>query len=172
MSQINIIAAIDKGRVIGKNNDLVWKGAPGDMKRFKEITTGHPIIMGRKTLESFGQKMPDGSLLLKPLPNRTNIVVTRNTNLQVPGCFFFQSLEEAIKFAKERDEQVFVIGGGEIYSQAIGLADRLYLTMIDAEADGDIFFPEHKHFTKLVSSEEMSPTEKFPHKYKFVVLEK
>ncbi len=172
MSQINIIAAVDNKRVIGKNNDLVWKGAPGDMKRFKETTTGHPIIMGRKTLESFGQKMPDGNIILKPLPNRTNIVVTRNKDFQVPGCFMFPSLEEAIVFASQKDERVFIIGGGEIYSQAMKLADRLYLTVIDAEADGDTFFPEYSEFTKVISSEEMPATEKFPYKYKFVVLEK
>lgn len=163
MSQINIIAAIDKGRVIGKNNDLVWKGAPGDMKRFKELTTGHPIIMGRKTLESMGSK---------PLPNRTNVVITRNAKLEVSGCFIFASLQEAIEFASQKDEQVFVIGGGEIYSQAIKLANRLYLTVIDAEADGDVFFPDYSEFTKVVSQEDMPATEKFPHKYKFVVLEK
>lgn len=163
MAQTNIIVAIDNKRVIGKDNNLVWKGVPGDMKRFKEITTGHPIIMGRKTFESIGGK---------PLPNRTNIVVTRNAKFQAPGCFVFQSLPEAISFASSKDEQVFIIGGGEIYAQAIKSTDRLYLTIIDAEAQGDVLFPSYDDFTKTVSSESMPATEKFPHAYKFVVLEK
>ena len=163
MSQINIIAAVDNKRVIGKNNDLVWKGMPGDMKRFVRLTTGHPIIMGRKTFDSFGGK---------PLPNRTNIIITRNNSFVAPDCIVSPSLLDAIKIAGEKDEQIFVIGGGEIYSQAIKIADRLYLTIVDAEADGNIFFPNYSEFTKVVSSEEMPATEKFPHKYKFVVLEK
>lgn len=163
MSQINLIVAVGKDGVIGKDNNLVWKGVPGDMKRFKEITTGHPIIMGRKTFESIGSK---------PLPNRMNIVVTRNVNLQAPGCFLFVSLDDAIAAASEKDEQVFVIGGGEIYSQTIKDADRLYLTVIDAEAEGNVFFPDYSNFTKVISSEEMPATEKFPHKYKFIVLER
>lgn len=163
MLKINIIAAIGKNGIIGKNNDLVWKSVPGDMKRFKETTTGHPIIMGRKTFESLGKK---------PLPNRTNIVVTRNKNLQAPDFLIFSSLAEAINFASDKDEQIFIIGGGEIYSQAIKLADRLYLTLIDAEATGDVFFPSYSQFTKVISSEDMPATEKFPYSYKFVVLEK
>ena len=163
MSQINLIAAVGKNRVIGKNNDLVWKGVPGDMKRFKEITTGHPVIMGRKTFESLGSK---------PLPNRTNFVITKNVNLKTPGCFLFTELDTALDSASKDNAQVFVIGGGEIYSKAIKFADRLYLTLIDAEADGDVFFPDYSEFKKVVSSVEMPATEKFPHKYKFVVWEK
>jgi dihydrofolate reductase len=160
---INIIVALDKNRTLGKNNDLVWKGVPGDMKRFKEITTNHPIIMGRKTFESIGGKA---------LPNRTNIVITRNPSLCAPDCIVVSSLDGAIKTAKEKDTEIFVIGGGEIYSQAIKLADRLYVTLIDANADGDVFFPDYGEFTKIISSEEMPATEKFPYTYKFLTLEK
>ncbi len=163
MSQINIIAAIDKTRVLGKNNDLVWKNVPGDLKRFKEITTSHPVIMGRKTFESIGSK---------PLPNRTNIVITRKTDLKIQGCFVFPSLEKAIDFASKKDEQIFIIGGGEIYNQSIKMTDRLYLTLIDAHGDGDVFFPDYNEFRKIVSSQDVPATEKFPYTYKFVILEK
>ena len=160
---INIIVAVGKNNVIGKNNDLVWKGVPGDLKRFKEITSGHPIIMGRKTFESIGNKA---------LPNRTNIVITRNKELKIPSCIICGSLEEAIKEASDIDDQIFIIGGGEIYKQAINLADRLYITLIDAEADGNVLFPDYSGFTKIISSENMPATEKFPHTYKFLILEK
>ena len=163
MKKINIIVAFGKDRIIGKNNDLVWKGVPGDLKRFKEITTGHPIIMGRKTFESIGNK---------PLSNRINIVITRNPELKIEGCVVCSSLEEAIKKASDIDEQIFIIGGGQIYKQAINLTDRLYITLIDAGADGNVLFPDYSMFTKIISCENMPSTEKFPHTYKFLILEK
>jgi len=163
MSQINLIVAVGNDRIIGRNNDLVWKGMPRDMKRFREITTGHPIIMGRKTFESIGSM---------PLSNRTNIVITRNKNFQASDCIVCSSLEEAIKKASDIDKQVFVIGGGEIYRLAIGLAKRLYITLVDAETVGDTLFPDYSDFKKIVSSEDMPATEKFPFRYKFLVLEK
>ncbi len=161
--RINLIAAFDNARVIGKNNDLVWKGVPGDMKRFKETTSGHPVIMGRKTFESMGGK---------PLPNRTNIVITRNPEYKAIDSIIVPSLEDALKAAGDIDNEIFVIGGGEIYSQAIKIADRLYLTVIDAEAGGDVFFPDYSEFKKIISSEEFPPSERFPHSYKFLTLEK
>lgn len=163
MSQINIIVAVGKDGVIGKNNDLVWKGVPGDMKRFKEITINHPVIMGRKTFESMNSK---------PLSDRTNIVITRDLNFIAPNCIVCSSIDEAIKKASDIDEQIFIIGGGQIYEQTIGLTDRLYLTLIDAETEGNILFPDYSNFTKIIKSEDMSATEKFPHKYQFLVLEK
>jgi dihydrofolate reductase len=163
MVQINIIVAVGKNRVIGKNNDLVWKDVPGDLKKFKEITTGHPVIMGRKTFESIGSKA---------LMNRTNVIITRNQNFHAENCIICSSLEKAIEEAEKIDKQIFIIGGGEIYNQAMRFANRLYLTLIDAETDGDVFFPDYSEFTKIISSENMPATEKFPYRYKFVILEK
>ena len=162
MSDINIIAAVGKNLVLGNKGQLIWK-APGDLKRFKEITLGHPMIMGQKTFESMGSK---------PLPGRTNIVLTRDPSFKSEGSDVFLSIDEAVKFAYTKDEQIFIIGGGESYRQTIGLADRLYLTVIDAEAEGDTFFPDYSKFKKIVFSQEMPATENFPHNYKFVILEK
>ena len=163
MKKINIIVAIGKNGVIGKNNDLIWKGVPGDLKRFKEITSGHPIIMGWKTFESIGKT---------PLPNRTNIVLTWDKNYKNSDCIICSSIDEALKEASTFDDQIFIIGGGQIYKQTINLADRLYLTLIDASVNGDVYFPDYSDFTKVISSEDMLATEKFPHPYKFIVLER
>ncbi len=170
MSRISLIAAIEKDtRAIGnsKTNDLVWKGMPGDMKRFKDLTMGHPVIMGRKNWESIPVKF-------RPLEGRANIVLSKNKELVLPdGVIHTFSSEEAIERACAIDkEEIFVIGGGEIYSQTIGLASRLYLTVIDGASLGDVFFPEYKEFTKLVAYEECLPTEKFSHRYRFMTLER
>lgn len=127
---ITLIAALAENRVIGKDNDLIWH-LSADLKRFKALTTGHHIIMGRKTFESIG----------KPLPNRTTVIISRNTDYKVDGCFTVHSLQAAIDFAKA-DEQAFIIGGAEIYKQALSLVDRMELTRVEAEFDGDAFFPE------------------------------
>ena len=141
---ISIIVAHAKNRVIGKANKLLWH-ISDDLKRFKTLTTGHPIIMGRKTYESIG----------KPLPNRTNIIVSRNIN-ELSGCFVYPSLESAIEKVGEIDkEEIFIIGGGEIYRQALPLADRLYVTKVDLNIEGDTYFPEYeKDFTKEIYLEE------------------
>lgn len=138
---ISIIAALGKNRVIGKDNELLWP-IPDDLKRFKEITTGHPVIMGSKTYESIG----------KPLPNRTNIVITRDKNYKAPGTFIAHSLEEA--FEKAGGGEIFVIGGAQIYSLALPHADKLYLTLIEDEKEGDAFFPDYSEFTKKTLVEE------------------
>ena len=130
VSKLTLIAAIDENSVLGKDNQLIWH-LPEDLKRFKLLTTGHAIIMGRKTFES----------LPKALPNRHNIVVTRNQNYSKEGITVCNSLEEAIECAKD-DEQPYVIGGGQIYEQAIGLADVIELTRIHSQFEGDVFFPE------------------------------
>lgn len=128
-----MIAAVGRNRELGKGPDLLWP-IPADLKRFKEITTGHSIIMGSKTFESIG----------RPLPNRTNIVVTRDPDLEVPDVMVVRSLEDAIDLAG--DDEVFIIGGGQIYASALPLADKLYMTLIDAEEpEADIFFPEFEH---------------------------
>lgn len=138
-SKVTLIAAIDENNVLGKDNQLIWY-LPEDLKRFKRLTTGHAIIMGRKTFES----------LPKALPNRQNIVVTRNQNYSKDGITVCHSLEAAIECAKD-DKQPFVIGGGQIYEQAIELACKIELTKIHSQFKGDVFFPEidlNKWFVK------------------------
>lgn len=144
-TKVSIIAALSENRAIGKDLKLIWH-IPEDLKRFKKITEGHPIIMGRKTYESIG----------KPLPGRTNIIVTRYTDYVVPMCLIYHSLDEAIDAAKEIDKQeIFIIGGGDIFEQSLPLVDKLYLTIIKGNYEGDTFFPEYKHvFTKEVFREE------------------
>lgn len=140
---VSIIAAIGKNRELGKNNKLLWN-IPEDLKRFRSITAEHTVIMGRKTFESIGHA----------LPNRTNIIVTRDKNYKAEGCIVCGSLEEAIDLAKKTgEEEVFVIGGGEIYRQSISLADKLYLTLVDGTFDADTFFPDYSEFKKIVFSE-------------------
>jgi dihydrofolate reductase len=131
--KISIIAAKAKNNVIGKSNDLVWK-LPADFRRFKSLTTGHYILMGRKTFESLG----------RPLPNRTHLVITRNKNYEVPeGHHVFESVEQAFIFCNKLGiEKLFIIGGGEIYAQTLSLADELILTEVEVEPEGDTFFPE------------------------------
>jgi len=128
---ITIIVAMGKNREIGADNQLLWH-LPKDLKHFKELTSGHPIIMGRKTYESIG----------KPLPNRTNIVISRKNDWFEEGILIVGSIKEALKFAKKIDENVFIIGGGTIYEQTIDLADQLEVTLVDAELKADTFFPK------------------------------
>ena len=139
-----MIAAIGaRTRVLGKDNDLVWR-IPADLKRFKELTTGHPIIMGRKTYESIG----------RPLPDRTNIIITRDTAYAAEGCVVVHSLDEALSYGLRTDDsELFIIGGGQIYEQALPHTDRLYLTLIDDDTPGDVHFPDYSAFTKVVSEE-------------------
>jgi dihydrofolate reductase len=129
---ISLIAAMDRKRGIGSDNQLPWR-LSADLKRFRELTMGHHIIVGRKTFASIG----------KPLPGRQIIVVTRDRSFQADGCFISHSLEEAIRLASARGEsEVFVCGGAEIYNQSIALADWLYLTFVDSEVVADTFFPK------------------------------
>lgn len=155
---LSIICAIGKNKAIGKNNKLLWD-IPNDLQHFKEITKGHPVIIGRKTFESIG----------KPLPDRTNIIITRDENYKQEGCVVCHSLECAIKVAKEKDkDEVFVIGGGSIYAQAIKSADKLYLTIVDdIVEDADTFFPEYSDF-KFINKGETREYNGI--KYKFVEL--
>ena len=128
---ITIVVAMGKNREIGKNNQLLWHLSK-DLKHFKDLTSGHPIIMGRKTYESIG----------KPLPNRTNIVISKKDDWFEEGILILGSVKEAVKFAKKIDEEVFIIGGGNIYEQTIDLADKLEVTLVDAELEADTFFPK------------------------------
>ncbi len=143
--KISLIAAMSKEkRALGFQNKLLFR-ISDDLKRFKNLTSGHPIIMGRKTFESIG----------RPLPNRTNIIVTRNADFKAEGCIVTTSLEEAIKKAGEIDNEIFVIGGGEIYKQALPITDKLYLTIVESDAEGDVFFPDWREsFTKETFCEE------------------
>ncbi len=132
---ISIIVAIAKNNVIGSRNDLPWY-LPEDLKRFKQITTGHTIIMGRKTYESIIARLG------KPLPNRINIVITSHPeDISAAGVAAFKSLGEALQ-AHHDDAQIFVIGGARMFAEALPIADTLYVTHIDKEYPGDVFFPE------------------------------
>jgi len=149
---ISIIVAMAKNRVIGKDNDMPWGRLPVDLKHFKKITSGHPIIMGRKTFESIG----------RPLPNRRNIVLS-SQDIKIDGCEVFPSLEEAIN-ALNNEEEIFIIGGGYVYKQALPLANKLYLTYIDLEIQGDTFFPEYEHLN-LIEIEHFSTKADTENKY-------
>lgn len=127
---LTIIAAAGENNALGKENDLVWH-LPDDFKRFKELTSGHHIIMGRKTFESFP----------KPLPKRTHLVITRKDNYKKEGIIVVHSIERAIEFSNE-DPQTFIIGGGEIYKMGLELADRIELTRVHGTFEADTFFPE------------------------------
>jgi len=127
---VTIIAAAGKNNELGKDNDLVWH-LPDDFKRFKKLTTGHHIIMGRKTFESFP----------KPLPNRIHIVITRNTNYHPEGAVIVHSMADALLIAKD-DEQPFIIGGGEIYKIGLDVSDKIELTRVHENFEADTFFPE------------------------------
>lgn len=164
MSRVSIIAAIGRTtRALGKNGDLLFK-IPEDLKRFRAITKGHPVIMGRKTWES----LPE---VVRPLPGRANFVVTRQLNFEAPGALVVNTLEEALASAKVvgGSEEIFIIGGGELYMLGLPYADRLYLTLVEDDAEGDVFFPEYDMFTKEIVREEHS--ESTP-SYSFVTLEK
>jgi dihydrofolate reductase len=129
---IVMIAAVAENNALGKDNELVWH-LPNDFKRFKELTSGHYIIMGRKTFESFP----------KPLPNRTHVVITRQQNYQPEGCIVVNSIENAIKACPE-NETIYIIGGGEIYNQALSLSDKIEITKVHGDFEADAFFPEIK----------------------------
>lgn len=141
---LSIIAIIGKNRELGKDNKLIWH-IPEDLSRFRKITANHPVIMGRKTFESIG----------RPLPHRINIVITSDVSFTPEGITVARSLDEAIQIAEKSpgSEEIFVIGGGQIYRQAIDRADRLYLTVVDATADADTFFPDYARFRSVISKE-------------------
>lgn len=126
-----IVVAMGEKNEIGFENKLLWH-LPKDLKHFKDITSGHPVIMGRKTYESIG----------KPLPNRTNIVISRKKNWFEEGILIVGSVKEAVKFAKKIDENIFIIGGGNIYEQTIAMVDRLEVTLVKADLDADTYFPK------------------------------
>lgn len=163
---ISIIAALSENRVIGKNNDLPWH-LPDDMKYFMQTTKGHYVIMGRKNYESIPEKF-------RPLPNRTNIVVTRQKKFVAERCLVVHSLEEGLHLAeKAQQEEVFIIGGAEIYAQGFAKANRLYLTEIHGIIEGDTYFPEFdKNQWKEVSRIHHPTDERHTFAFDFVVYKK
>jgi dihydrofolate reductase len=156
----SIVVAISENHVIGKDNKLLWY-LPTDLKHFKDITTGHTVIMGRKTYESVG----------KPLPKRRNIIITRQ-DITIAGCDVVNSIEDALKLTAGEDE-VFIVGGAEIYKQAMHLTDRIYLTIVHKEFEGDSFFPEiNLNEWKEVSREDHQPDEKNSLPFSFITYER
>lgn len=136
--KISIIAAIGKNRELGKDNRLLWN-IPEDMQRFKKLTSNHAVIMGQKTFESIG----------KSLPNRTNIVLSRDPDFAPADCVIVDSIDQAIDEAKKvENNEIFFIGGGSVYEQALSLANKLYLTLIDDAQEADTFFPDYSTFAK------------------------
>lgn len=156
---ISLIAALSKNRVIGKNNDLPWH-LPDDMKYFMQTTKGHHVIMGRKNYDSIPEKF-------RPLPNRTNIVVTRQKDFSAPNCTIVNSIEQGIAIAKKANElETFIIGGAQIYSEGMALTQRMYLTEIQADIEGDTYFPEIPSGKWKETSRIHHPTDA-RHKFKF-----
>ncbi len=176
---ISIIAVIGQNRALGKDNKLLWD-LPEDMARFKKLTSGQTVIMGRKTFESIG----------RPLPDRRNIVITRDQNYRAKNCAIAHSLKDALKLAKQISPSspkkgragvvppplegggqggVFIIGGGQVYAQALPYADKLYLTVVEDEPEADTFFPDYSDFKNIVREEKK---EYNGIKYKFVELTK
>lgn len=164
--KISIIAAMGTNRGLGFGNKLPWY-LPDDLKRFKKLTDGHAVVMGRKTHESIG----------RPLPNRRNIVVTRNRGYKAEGCLVVGSMEEAIRAAEnnatDNDDEIFVIGGAEIYALALPVASRMYLTFVDANVPADVFFPKFdEREWRIVSTENHDQDEKHPYAFVWNVYER
>lgn len=165
---ISIIAAIgDKNRVLGKDNKLLWH-IKADLARFKKLTKGHAVIMGRKTMDSVL------GYLGTPLPGRVNIVITRNEEYSHHGVIRASSLDDAIAKAKSiedinEEKEIFIAGGAQIYEEAIKVADRLYLTLVKTDIEGDAYFPPYPEFTKRVAEDIGADGE---HEYTFLTLEK
>lgn len=155
---LSLIAAMASNRVIGDKGDIPWE-IPGEQKRFKEITLGHTLIMGRKTYESLG----------RPLPERTNIVITRQTDYQAPGCMVVHDLAAAIAACAPDEQEAFICGGGQLYHESLKMADKIYLTVIPREIRGDTYFPEiaETDFT-LITSEDIGGIEP----YRFLIYER
>ena len=159
--KISLICAVSQNGVIGRDNRLPWH-LPADLAHFKRLTTGHHILMGRKTYESIG----------KPLPNRTNIVITRQADFQAGGCLVANSLEEALGLCVN-NEELFIIGGAEIYRQALPIANKIYLTYIRHNFEGDTFlFEIDSSVWSEASREDFGPDGKNKYSYSFITYKK
>ena len=157
---ISIIVAIDESRAIGKNNQLLWH-IPEDLQHFKDITAGHPVIMGERTFHSIG----------RALPNRTNIVLTDNPDFSAEGCIAAHSIQETIDLGAKYDQvEIFVIGGGMVYKSFLPLADKLYLTLVEGNHEADVYFPEYESIFNKIIKEESYDNGRY--KYKFLELVK
>ena len=163
---ISMIAAVAENGVIGKDNDLVWD-LRDDMKYFMQTTKGHHIIMGRKNFESLPEKF-------RPLPDRTNIIITRQKDYQAPQCHVVSSLKEALEIAANSGEkEAFIIGGGQIYEMGLSLANRLYITEVQASFNGDVFFPEfNREEWNEISRIHHGTDERHAYSFDFVILER
>ena len=161
--EVSLIVAASENNVIGRDNDLPWK-LPDDMKHFVKTTKGHCILMGRKNLESFGRL----------LPNRTNILLTRDQKYKFEGAEIFFDLKKAIEFAKESGEtELMVIGGGEIYRQCMQFTDRIYITRVHSEIEGDVYFPElDPAVWELISEEFHNKDERHNYSFTFQTFER
>jgi dihydrofolate reductase len=160
---ISAIAAMGENRVIGDDNELPWY-LPADLQHFKNLTSGHPILMGRKTYESIG----------RPLPKRTNFILTRNPNFQAEGCILVRSMEEAIEKASAMpSKELFIIGGAEVYQQTLDFVSRIYLTIVHDQFEGDTYFPILAEGEwQQISSESHEEDEDNEYAYSFLVLER
>lgn len=159
---ISFLVAMDENRVIGIDNQLPWH-LPEDLKYFKKVTMGHPIAMGRKTHESIG----------RILPGRENIVITRQHNYQSEGCTVFYSIKDFISYCQKQNDEIFVIGGAEIFKETFAFADRLYITFIHQDFDGDTYFPEFDFSQwNLLSSNKGPKDDKNPYDYEFRIYER
>jgi dihydrofolate reductase len=161
-----MIAAVAENRVIGKDNDLAWR-LPDDMKYFMNTTQHHFVVMGRRNYESLPPKF-------RPLPNRTNIIVTRNTGYEAPDCIVLHSIEEALEYGEARQqEEIFIIGGGQIYAGALTRAERLYITEVAASVEGDTYFPEFaKNDWQEISRVHHPADERHRYAFDFVIYER
>jgi len=160
---ISFLVAMDENRLIGKDNELPWH-LPNDLKYFKEVTMGHKIVMGRKTFESIG----------RPLPGRENIVLSTNPNFQAKGCQVFHDLDSFIQFANEhKNEEIFIIGGAIIFETLFNYADRLYITEIQGQFEGDTYFPNFDlDEWKVISLKDGTVDEKNKYPHRFLVYER
>jgi dihydrofolate reductase len=160
---ISLLYAMDKNRLIGKDNELPWH-LPQDLAYFKRITMGHTIVMGRKTFDSIG----------KPLPGRENIIITRDKHFSCDGCRVIHSIDELLDLShKKIEEEIFVIGGAEIFKEILPFSDRLYVTNIHHEFEGDTYFPKTNDTEwKMISKEPGIKNDKNPYDFDFVVYEK
>lgn len=159
--RLSLIVAMAENRTIGKDNALPWR-LPADLRRFRRLTTGHSVIMGRRSYESIG----------RPLPERTNIVVTRHPGYRADGCLIAHTLEQALSLAQGARE-IFVIGGAQIYAQTLKHADRIYLTLVHAQVPGDTFFPAVDMSTWHETEREIhAADDKHTYRYSFVTLER
>ncbi|MFA8439526.1 dihydrofolate reductase [Pueribacillus sp. YX66] len=159
---ISFLVAMDRNRVIGKDNDLPWK-LPADLAYFKKLTTGHTVVMGRKTYESIG----------RPLPNRQNVILTRDKQYTAENCVVIHSVEEALELMNKKEDKYFIIGGSDLFEQFLPYVDRMYITFIDETFEGDTFFPEVDMSNwKLVLKQKGKKDEKNRYEHSFLVYDR